>query len=130
MTRKLNGREDLVSKLVPTDYAVGCRRPTPGNGFLECITDEKCSVTFESITEVTETGIITQDGVHHDMDVLVCATGFDVSFKPKFPIVGKSGLELKDAWAKQPDTYLSAAIPQFPNYFSQPTCPPATFTMN
>ncbi|KAL2836227.1 putative dimethylaniline monooxygenase [Aspergillus pseudodeflectus] len=117
MTRKLNGREDLVSKLVPTDYAVGCRRPTPGNGFLECITDEKCSVTFESITEVTETGIITQDGVHHDMDVLVCATGFDVSFKPKFPIVGKSGLELKDAWAKQPDTYLSATIPHFPNYF-------------
>ncbi|KAL3464645.1 putative dimethylaniline monooxygenase [Aspergillus heterothallicus] len=117
MTRKLNGREDLVSKLVPTDYAVGCRRPTPGNGFLECITDEKCSVTFESITEITENGLITQDGVHHDMDVLVCATGFDVSFKPKFPIVGKDGLDLKDAWAKQPDTYLSATIPQFPNYF-------------
>ncbi|KAL2837716.1 putative dimethylaniline monooxygenase [Aspergillus pseudoustus] len=118
MTRKLNGRKDIVSKLVPSDYAVGCRRPTPGNGFLECIADEeKCSVTFESVTEITEKGILTADGVHHEVDILVCATGFDVSFKPKFPIVGKGGLDLKDAWATQPDTYLSATIPQFPNYF-------------
>ncbi|KAL4865169.1 hypothetical protein BDV12DRAFT_211233 [Aspergillus spectabilis] len=117
MARKLNGREDLILKLVPTDYAVGCRRPTPGNGYLECLTDEKCSVSFERITEATAKGLVTEDGVHHDMDLLICATGFDVSFKPKFPIVGKGGLDLKDAWAKQPDTYLSATIPQFPNYF-------------
>ncbi|KAL4924805.1 flavin-containing monooxygenase [Aspergillus undulatus] len=118
MARKLNGREDLISKLVPTDFAVGCRRPTPGNGYLECIADEeKCSVTFDAIKEATETGLITADGTHHDIDVLVCATGFDVSFKPKFPIVGKGGLQLKDAWAEQPNTYLSATIPQFPNYF-------------
>ncbi|KAI9375098.1 putative dimethylaniline monooxygenase [Aspergillus egyptiacus] len=118
MARKLNGRKDLIDKLVPTNYAVGCRRPTPGNGFLECITDdEKCTVSFERIAEVTEKGLITEDGVHHDLDVLVCATGFDVSFKPKFPIVGKNGLDLKDAWAQQPETYLSATIPQFPNYF-------------
>ncbi|KAL4937784.1 hypothetical protein BDV06DRAFT_232348 [Aspergillus oleicola] len=118
MANKLNGREDLISKLVPTDYAVGCRRPTPGNGYLECISDdEKCTVTFEAITEATETGLITADGIHHKMDLLICATGFDVSFKPKFPVVGKGGLALKDAWAKEPNTYLSATIPQFPNYF-------------
>ncbi|KAL5338350.1 hypothetical protein BJX70DRAFT_202212 [Aspergillus crustosus] len=117
MARKLNGREDLISKLVPTDYAVGCRRPTPGNGYLECLTDEKCTVSFETIVEVTETGLVTEDGVYHDLDLLICATGFDVSFRPKFPLVGKNGLDLRDAWAKQPDTYLSATIPQFPNYF-------------
>lgn len=120
MSRKLNGRADLIEKMVPTDYAVGCRRPTPGNGYLECITNEdKCSVTFEAIQEVTATGIITSDGKHHDMDVLICATGFDVSFKPRYPIVGKGGLDLRTAWAKQPETYLSATVNQFPNYFSK-----------
>jgi len=120
MARKLNGRDDLIAKLVPTNYAVGCRRPTPGNGYLECITDEeKCTINFEGIKEITEKGIVTNDGVHHDMDVLVCATGFDVSFRPRYPIVGKDGIDLRDAWAKQPQTYLSATVPKLPNYFSK-----------
>lgn len=126
MARKLNGRQDLISKMVPTDYAVGCRRPTPGNGYLECITnEEKCSVNFEGIKEITETGLVTTNGEHHDLDVLVCATGFDVSFKPLFPIVGLNGADLATSWAKQPETYLSATVPNFPNYFSEH----ATFTL-
>jgi cation diffusion facilitator CzcD-associated flavoprotein CzcO len=119
MSRKLDGRADLIEKMVPRDYAVGCRRPTPGNGYLECITnEEKCSVTFEAIKEVTATGIVTSDGKQHDMDVLICATGFDVTFKPLYPIVGKGGIGLATAWAKQPETYLSATVHKFPNYFS------------
>lgn len=136
MSNKLNGRADLISKMVPRDYAVGCRvslrqrcgynrtnlcmqRPTPGNGYLECLTDqEKCTVSFSPIQEVTEEGILTEDGELHRVDVLICATGFDVSFRPRFPIVGANNKDLRDAWAKQPYTYLSATVPEFPNYFS------------
>lgn len=96
------------------------QRPTPGNGYLECITDsEKCSVTFSPITEVTENSIITEDGKETLIDVLVCATGFDVSFRPRYPIVGKNGIDLADAWKKTPETYLSVTAPNFPNYFSE-----------
>jgi cation diffusion facilitator CzcD-associated flavoprotein CzcO len=96
------------------------QRPTPGNGYLECITDnEKCSVTFSPIVEVTENGIITADGKETLVDVLVCATGFDVSFRPRYPIVGKNGIDLADAWKGTPETYLSVTAPNFPNYFSE-----------
>ncbi|KAF2771591.1 putative dimethylaniline monooxygenase [Teratosphaeria nubilosa] len=118
MSRKLNGRQELIEKLVPTDYAVGCRRPTPGNGYLECLTnEEKCQVSFSPIQEITENAVCTQDGRVHEFDVLICGTGFDVSFKPRFPIVGKNDRDLAAAWAKTPETYLSATAPGFPNYF-------------
>lgn len=120
MARKLQGREDLMEKMIPKNYAVGCRRPTPGNGYLECITDEqKCQVSFSQIKEITSEGILTEDDTLHKVDVLICATGFDVSFKPRYPIVGKNGADMRDVWAKAPETYLSLTAPQFPNYFSK-----------
>ena len=81
--------------------------------------EEKCEVTFSAIQEVTEEGVVTADGQLHRLDILICATGFDVSFRPRFPIVGEDKLDLRDAWKDQPYTYLSATIPQFPNYFSK-----------
>ncbi|KEF52200.1 uncharacterized protein A1O9_11827 [Exophiala aquamarina CBS 119918] len=118
MIRKLKGKEHLISKIVPRNYAVGCRRPTPGSGYLECLVEEeKCEVTFSQITEVTEEGVVTADGRRRRLDVLVCATGFDVSFRPRFPVVGDDNLDLRDAWKDQPYTYLSATVPKFPSYF-------------
>jgi hypothetical protein len=89
---------------------------------LECLTkEEKVEVTFSTIKEITEHGILTADNVFHKMDVLVCATGFDVSFRPRFPVIGQNGVDLRDMWKDQPDTYLSATVPQLPNYFSRST---------
>ncbi|KAI1426166.1 hypothetical protein F5Y12DRAFT_743197 [Xylaria sp. FL1777] len=117
MKRKMQKKPELADKLIPTTFAPGCRRPNPGFGYLEAITSEKCTVTFSKISEVTEDGIVTEDGTAHKLDMLVCGTGFDVSFRPTFPIVGKDGLDLRDVFAEVPDTYLSTMVPNFPNYF-------------
>lgn len=101
------------------------KRPTPGNGYLECLTnEEKCEVNFSPIKEITENAILTADGKSHHIDVLVCATGFDVSFKPRFVVAGRNGLKLGEAWKDRPSTYLSATAPGFPNYFSELTKDP------
>lgn len=76
-------------------------------------------MTFSPIKEFTENAVITEDGQRREVDVLVCATGFDVSFRPKYPIVGIGGVNLATAWEKQPETYLSTTAPGFPNYFSR-----------
>jgi len=49
------------------------QRPTPGNGYLERISDDKCDVTFSRIKEITENGLVTEDGTEHKLDVLICA---------------------------------------------------------
>ncbi len=62
---------------------------------------------------------MTEDGTEHKVDVLICATGFDVSFRPRYPLCGKNGADMADVWKNAPETYLSVTAPQFPNYFSQ-----------
>lgn len=47
----------------------------------------------------------------------MCATGFDVSYRPPYPIVGLNGTSLADKWKDEPESYLSVACAEFPNYF-------------
>lgn len=51
------------------------------------------------------------------MDVLICASGFDTSFRPRFPIFGREELNLQDFWADMPKSYLGIAVSGFPNFF-------------
>ncbi|KAL3467210.1 hypothetical protein BJX64DRAFT_283931 [Aspergillus heterothallicus] len=52
----------------------------------------------------------------HEFDVIVCAAGFDVSWKPSYPTIGHEGRSLSKEWADMPNTYLSITVPHFPNY--------------
>lgn len=111
---------DLVGKLIP-DFPVGCRRITPGVGYLESFSKENVRIITDTIIErADEEGLVLSSGEHLKIDAIICATGFDVSFSPRFPIIGRDGISLKDVWEEPniPQAYLSLAIPNFPNYFS------------
>ncbi|KAG5339499.1 hypothetical protein C0989_004015 [Termitomyces sp. Mn162] len=69
------------------------------------------------IKRITPTGIETEDGKHEEIDILVCATGFDTSFRFGFPIIGRNGIDLSDKYDPHPRTYLSIATDGFPNWF-------------
>ncbi|KAJ5175688.1 uncharacterized protein N7482_001565 [Penicillium canariense] len=116
MRSKLADRPEIADSIVPKDFAVGCRRPTPGNGYLEALCSENTSVVSQSIAEITPNGIKTADGSEHEVDVIVCATGFDVSWRPSYPTIGRESRSLSEQWKDIPRTYLSITIPNFPNY--------------
>lgn len=123
MSKKLSNKE-LEAKLVPS-WKVGCRRPTPGVGYLESLTKPNVQVVYGEINEITEAGCVCDDGNEYAVDVLICATGFDTTFKPRFPVVNPAGKDLSDAWASAPESYLGLAAAEFPNYliFLGPNCP-------
>lgn len=122
MRTRLSKKPELADLIVPTNFAVGCRRPTPGAGYLEALCEDNVSVVSPSIQEFTPNGIRTADGAEHEFDVIVCATGFDVSWKPAYPTVGRDSRSLSKEWADGPNTYLSITVPHFPNYLSKPLC--------
>jgi cation diffusion facilitator CzcD-associated flavoprotein CzcO len=93
------------------------RRPSPGVGYLEALSASNSRVVFDPISRVTEKGIQLKTGELIELDVIVCATGFDVSWRPRFPVVGRNGLDLAEHWKDRPLAYLSFSIPAFPNYF-------------
>jgi cation diffusion facilitator CzcD-associated flavoprotein CzcO len=124
MKSRLNNDEDLASKLTP-EWEVGCRRATPGPGYLESFTRDNVSLVTSPISKFEKTGIRTEDGTLHPFDAIICATGFDVSHRPPWPLIGLNGLSLSDAWKDEPNAYLSLAATQFPNFFmfSGPNAP-------
>ncbi|EXJ67384.1 uncharacterized protein A1O5_09397 [Cladophialophora psammophila CBS 110553] len=116
MKEKLKSRPELFEKIVPKTYGVGCRRVTPGNGYLEALVAPNVTVYPEDIQEITPTGFINKAGEEHAVDVIICATGFDTSFVPRFPLTA-NGKDLRSEWKTDPVSYFSLMVPDFPNYF-------------
>ena len=73
MSKKLRYDPKLCEKLIPT-WELGCRRITPGEGYLESFTRPNVKLTQSPIVKITENGILTEDGEFHELDVIICAT--------------------------------------------------------
>jgi len=116
MSSKLNNDPDLCAKLIPK-WELGCRRVTPGDGYLESFIRPNVHLTNSKISRITPSGIETEDGTFYPLDVIVTATGFDVSQIPPYPVVGRNGVSLAEKWKDEPESYLSLACPDMPNYF-------------
>lgn len=132
MRARLGDSVDLADQLVPK-YAVGCRRLTPGQGFLEALTKSNVEVVTAEIDRATTDGLMTVDGLLHEVDAIVCATGFDTTWRTRFPIYGRDGASLAERWAAVEDVeaYLAMGIPDFPNYlmFTGPNSPVSNGTL-
>src|SRR4051812_14581142 len=115
MIETLKNDPKLVSRLVP-DFAMGCRRLGPAEGFLEAMASQKVELGEGAITHFTPKGLMTDNGTEYEADVIICATGFDVSFRPYFPIIGRGGKLLADHWGKDPEAYFALAAAGFPNF--------------
>lgn len=119
MRRKSAKKPEVAEHLIPKGYDIGCRRPTPGNGFIEALCEDNVDVIRGTIKRITDTGIVVDDGTEHKVDIIVCATGFDVTWKPRYPTIGRGGRSLSEEWKEASSTYLSMSVPHFPNYLSK-----------
>ncbi|KIW17912.1 hypothetical protein PV08_05107 [Exophiala spinifera] len=117
MKSRLSKKPELMDFLLP-NFAPGCRRLTPGPGFLEALTEDNVEFINTPIQAVTENGVVLEDGRPIELDVLVCATGFSATSAPPFPVVGMNGKTLSDRWEPYPEAYMSVAVDDFPNYFT------------
>ena len=116
MSTKLAKKPEILSKILPS-FTPGCRRITPGPGYLEELSEDNVSFVSDAIAKVTEDGIVTEDGRLRKVDAIICATGFDTSFTQRFPIHGIGGLDLGAKWQEYPDTYISMSTNGVPNFF-------------
>ncbi|KAG7292499.1 hypothetical protein NEMBOFW57_002534 [Staphylotrichum longicolle] len=116
MTFMLGGNQELCKALIP-DFPLGCRRMTPGHGYLQALTKPNVEVRRSGIKRFVAEGIELDSGDILKVDAIVCATGFNTSFCPRFPIIGRDG-NLQERWAKEtPKAYMSCAVAGLPNYF-------------
>ncbi|KAK7427640.1 hypothetical protein QQZ08_005915 [Neonectria magnoliae] len=92
----IKGRESFKGQMLHSanwDNSVelkGKRIGVIGGGFCK----NNVSVVSTDAQTFTAKGIKTADGVEHEFDVIVCATGFDVSWRPAYPTISRDGVRL------------------------------------
>ncbi|MDQ3759753.1 MAG: NAD(P)/FAD-dependent oxidoreductase [Actinomycetota bacterium] len=108
-------------KLTPR-YAVGCKRPGFQNTYLATYNRENVHLETKPITEIAPHAVRTTDGAEHEIDILICATGFKVFEEgniPPFPVSGVGGVDLGSWWDQNRyQAYQGVSVPGFPNFFS------------
>jgi hypothetical protein len=114
MKKRLESKPEIFEALLPS-FSPGCRRLTPGPGYLESLTQPNVSFITSPITRISASAIHTADNQTHEIDALVCATGFKSSTAPPFPITGANGLTLSEKWKHRATSYLSHSTSSFPN---------------
>ncbi|WFR73236.1 NAD(P)/FAD-dependent oxidoreductase [Prescottella defluvii] len=111
---------ETARKLTPTDlYA---KRPICDSGYYATFNRNNVSlvsVKETPILEMTPKGIRTEDGVEHELDVLVFATGFDAvdGNYTRMDIRGRAGESINAHWQGGPTSYLGVSTTGFPNMF-------------
>lgn len=115
---KFADRPDLIEKLTP-DFPIFSKRIILDNGWFDALKHDNVTLEGGKISEITETGIRMQDGTEYEIDVILCATGFDVSnMMGNLEIRGRDGRALRDEWGyDDPRSYLGVTVPGYPNYF-------------
>ncbi|KAF2498224.1 putative flavoprotein [Lophium mytilinum] len=116
MAERMKNQPELASKMIPT-WLPGCRRLTPGDGYLEVFEEANATMCWDAIEKFTETGIKTTAG-EEEFDLIVCASGFDTSWVPAWKLAGRNGVTLDDRWkGGDPEAFFSVQVDGLPNYF-------------
>ncbi|PVH67865.1 flavin-binding monooxygenase [Cadophora sp. DSE1049] len=116
MRARLGKKPEIAYKLMPS-FAPGCRRLTPGPGYLEALVEDNVEFITDEIDCVTEQGLRLASGREVPLDALVCATGFDLSASASFNAIGKDEVVLATKSQPYLKTYLRCTTDDFPNYF-------------
>ena len=109
----------LRKKLTP-DFVIGCKRIILSSTLYPALVRPNVTVhdKTQGIAAINAQGIQTQDGQQVDLDLIVWSTGYDATDGViSYPVIGKDGRTLADAWKAFPRAYLGTAMPGFPNLF-------------
>jgi 4-hydroxyacetophenone monooxygenase len=118
ITEQVAGRPDLIPKVVPDYVCLGKRTLQDNGSWLAALQRPNVEVVTDGIERIEPTGIRTADGLLHEVDVIVYATGFHANrYLWPMEIVGRDGVVLAEQWGDRPTALWGIAAPNFPNFF-------------
>jgi len=108
---------ELRAKLTP-DYKATCKRLIFCSDYYTAISRDNAELITDDIECIEPEGVRTRDGHLHELDVLILATGFNVS-QLLLParVYGENKMELGELWDGAPRAHRAMTIPGFPNFW-------------
>lgn len=114
---ELRERTDLLEAVVPTYPPYG-KRILLDNGWFSTVCRDDVTLVPEAAAGVEGNRVRTASGARYELDVLILATGFDVSrFVSTYDVRGRGGRSLGAEWGDDGRAYLGCTVPGFPNLF-------------
>jgi len=108
---------ELRRKLRP-DFQFGCKRVLISDDYWKSFERENVELVTEPIEEIKAEGVQTRDGRLHEVDVILFATGFALNITAApFPVRGRGGRTLDEAWKDGAVAYKGMTVSGFPNWF-------------
>ena len=108
---------ELRAKLTP-DYAIGCKRILFSSKFYPALQRPNVELVTDGIREITEHGIVTDDGQEREVDTIVFGTGFkSQQFVLPMTVRGAGGRELQEGWQAGAEAHHGMTVSGFPNLF-------------
>ena len=114
--------DPAIAQLLQPEHIYACKRPCLDTNYFA--TYNRPNVTLVDVSQtgveaITPKGIVA-DGVEHELDCIVFATGFDAftGSLNRIDIRGRNKLALQDKWSAGPRTYLGLSSAAFPNLFT------------
>lgn len=113
--------DETTAEALKPWYGVMCKRPCFNDDYHEAFNRDNVELVDspEGLERVTETGFVV-DGVHHEVDCLIFATGFEtgtsVVSRYGYDIVGRDGLSMREHFSDGHQTLHGFFSRGFPNY--------------
>ena len=108
---------ELRRRLTP-DEPLGCKRIPRSPDYYQVVQRPNVQCAFGPVSSVEPRGIVDSEGVLHELDVLVYATGFDThAYMRPMTVTGLDGVTIDDLWREGVYSYRGVAVPSMPNFF-------------
>lgn len=116
---RLHVRDPELRRRLRPHYRAGCKRILNSDTYYRGVADPKTELVTERIARITPRGIVTEDGVERDVDVIVFATGFHVSDSYTYVDIKGAGAEdLVDRWNREGvQAHRGITVADVPNLF-------------
>ncbi|MFM9978655.1 MAG: flavin-containing monooxygenase, partial [Sphingomonadaceae bacterium] len=102
---------ELIRKATPTYPPYG-KRMLRDNNWYRMLTRPNVDLVTEHIDHIEKGAVITKDGVRHELDILVLATGFQARrMLSPMHVVGRNGISIRDQWGEDdPRAHLGITV--------------------
>lgn len=111
-------RDPWLRRQLTPDFRIGCKRVLMTSDYYPALQRDNCKLVTWPIYAISSNGIRTAEGIEHEVDCIVFATGFDVcKTGTPFPVTGSGGRTLGDEWSSGAQAYKSVSVPGYPNLF-------------
>jgi cation diffusion facilitator CzcD-associated flavoprotein CzcO/acetyl esterase/lipase len=107
----------LKAALTP-DHVLGCKRVLISPDYYSTLERPNVELVTQGVRELTENGVVAEDGSERPADVIVLSTGFESTrFLAPMEIRGRDGQDLNEVWREGANAYLGMTVAGFPNLF-------------